>query len=291
MQSYTANLSAMFTLDQLDFTYSQDYYIGYQVGSFVKDYLINQQHISETKLRNYSSIEQYHEAMEKGGKNGGIDAIVDEIPYMNVLLNKYSSKYKILGPRYRTDGFGFVSSLFSLCSVICFRPQAYLQLLIFFFFQAFPKDSRLAVYFSRAILNVTESPDMTRIEQKNFGPGYSSDNLTNSINKKNNLTAYNFGGLFIIIGSAMLFALFCAVPSVGPKFVGMATDYTYKCFSFLPFCGSNLRSSSMVHPGMDSNHSSSEQEVQMSRQDTIGTDPALPHRDHGSGQEDYSVSG
>lgn len=133
MQSYTANLSAMFTVDRLDFTFSQDYYVGYQVGSFVKEFLINRLHISETKLRDYSSIEQYDEAMTKGGKNGGIDAIVDEIPYMNVLLNKYGSKYKILGPRYKTDGLGFVSSLF-LCVLFFVSGRKYIYTAFLSFF-------------------------------------------------------------------------------------------------------------------------------------------------------------
>lgn len=47
----------------------------------------------------------------------------------------------------------------------------------------------------------------------------------------------------------------------------------------------------MVHPGMDSNHSFSEQEVQMSRQDTVGTNPVVPDGDHGSEQENFSVRG
>lgn len=47
--------------------------------------------------------------MSLGNKNGGIDAIFDEIPYMKIFLNKYDSQYKIIGATYRTGGFGFVS--------------------------------------------------------------------------------------------------------------------------------------------------------------------------------------
>lgn len=240
MQSYTANLSAMFTVDQLDFRFSGDYNIGYQEGSFVRDFLVTRLHISESKLKQYSTIQQYHDAMTKGSKNGGIDAIADEIPYMKLLLSRYGSKYKILGERYRTDGFGF----------------------------AFPKDSPLVVHFSRAILAVKEGPNMTRIEEKNFGPGYSSENQLDSINEQNSLTAYNFGGLFIIIGSAMIFALFFSETSVGKKFIVMAIDVSHKCFSSLPFGSHDARTTTTVHAN-DSKDISSEFEVELTEQNNL----------------------
>lgn len=111
MQSYTANLSAILTVDQLKFAFSDNYYIGYQEGSFMKTFLMKQMHISESKLRKYTSAEEFDKAMSLGSKNGGIDAIFDEIPYMKIFLNKYDSKYKMVGPTYRTGGFGFVSFL------------------------------------------------------------------------------------------------------------------------------------------------------------------------------------
>lgn len=109
MQSYTANLSAILTLDQLKFAFSDSYYVGCQEGSFMKEFLIEQLHISASRLRSYTSVDEYHKAMSLGSKNGGIDAIFDEIPYMKLFLNKYDSQYKMVGPTYRTGGFGFVS--------------------------------------------------------------------------------------------------------------------------------------------------------------------------------------
>ncbi|KAI5675417.1 hypothetical protein M9H77_06367 [Catharanthus roseus] len=253
MQSYTANLSAMFTIDQLDFRLSQDYYIGYQVGSYVRDFLINRHHISASKLREYSSIEKYHDAMTKGGKNGGIDAIVDEIPYMKLFLGRYGSEYKMLEQRYRMEGFGF----------------------------AFPKESPLVVPFSRAILDVTADPSMAKIEEKNFGPGYSSGNEFDSIDKQTSLKAYNFGGLFIVIGSALIFAIFC---SLGQKIINLAAVYSLKYCSFLTFGGSALRTNSIVHPAVDSKDLSSEQEVEISEQ-IVENDLAIPDIiNHQSGQ-------
>ncbi|KAL2502317.1 Glutamate receptor 2.8 [Forsythia ovata] len=207
MQSYTANLSAILTVDQLKFAFSEDYYVGYQEGSFMKEFLEKQLHIHESRLKNYSSVEDYHDAMSRGSKRGGIDAIFDEIPYMKIFLKKYDSQYKMVGPTYRTDGFGF----------------------------AFPFGSPLTAYFSRAILAVTQGSNMTSIEQKNFGPGYSSqDPLSSTVSQQtSSLTFYDFGGLFIIVGSVTMFALFCSETSVGRKFTALTAQYSQVFFCFI----------------------------------------------------------
>ncbi|KAL2502157.1 Glutamate receptor 2.7 [Forsythia ovata] len=207
MQSYTANLSAILTVDQLKFAFSEDYYVGYQEGSFMKEFLEKQLHIHESRLKNYSSVEDYHDAMSRGSKRGGIDAIFDEIPYMKIFLKKYDSQYKMVGPTYRTDGFGF----------------------------AFPFGSPLTAYFSRAILAVTQGSNMTSIEQTNFGPGYSSqDPLSSTVSQQtSSLTFYDFGGLFIIVGSVTMFALFCSETSVGRKFTALTAQYSQVFFCFI----------------------------------------------------------
>ncbi|KAL3535329.1 hypothetical protein ACH5RR_003790 [Cinchona calisaya] len=218
MQSYTAKLSAIFTVDQLNFAFSKDYYIGYQHGSFVHDFLINELYLDESKLRSYSTIEEYHDAMSRGGKKGGIDAIYAEIPYMKLLLNTYGSEYRIIGPTHKTDGFGF----------------------------AFPRGSPLVSYFSRAILNVTQGASMNVIEQKNFGPGYPSDQ--DSINQESpSLTFYNFGGPFIIILSATIIALFCSKTSIGQRFTTMVSNCGCRCSNFLNSRDKESRGHSLSH--------------------------------------------
>ncbi|XP_073150661.1 glutamate receptor 2.8-like [Henckelia pumila] len=191
MQSYTANLSAILTVDQLKFAFSDNYYVGCQDGSFMVKFLTDQLHVNESRLKKYASAEAYHDAMSKGSSNGGIDVIFDEVPYMKLFLNKYDSQYKMVGPTYRTGGFGF----------------------------AFPKDSVLTAHFSKAILEITQGTNMTAIEQKNFGPGYSSqDPLASMISQQtSSLTVFEFAGLFIIVGSVTLFALFCSATPIGRK--------------------------------------------------------------------------
>ncbi|CAA0809694.1 glutamate receptor 2.5 [Striga hermonthica] len=206
MQSYTANLSAILTVDQLKFAFSDNYYVGYQEGSFMKRFLTQQLHISESRLRSYGSAEEYHKAMSLGSKKGGIDAVFDEIPYMKILINKYDSLYKMVGPTYVTGGFGF----------------------------AFPLGSPLAAHFSKAILDVTQGPNMTAIEQKNFGPGYSSqDPLSSTISQEtSSLSLYDFAGLFIIVGSVTLLALFCSETAIGRKLTRQTERFIHRCFFF-----------------------------------------------------------
>ncbi|KAI3444120.1 hypothetical protein Pfo_000785 [Paulownia fortunei] len=206
MQSYTANLSAILTVDQLKFAFSDNYFVGFQEGSFMKQFLTEQLHISVSRLRNYSSAEEYHNAMSRGSKNDGIDAIFDEIPYMKLFLNKYDSQYKMVGPTYRTGGFGF----------------------------AFPVGSPLAAHFSKAILDVTQGPNMTAIEQKKFGPGYSSqDPLSSTISQQtSSLTLHDFAGLFLIIGSATILALFCSETAIGRKLTDKTGHVVQSCFFF-----------------------------------------------------------
>lgn len=115
--------------------------------------------------------------------------------------------------------------------------------------------SPLVSYFSRAILNVTQGPIMAAIEKANFGPDYYLDQ--DSINQENSgLTTYNFGGLFIIIGSVALIALFCSLTSVGQKITQRATSYVRWFSTFLTFNGSE----SSVHSN-DANGESSTGEV------------------------------
>lgn len=120
-QSYTASLASMLTVQRLQPSFvdvkeikSKGYYVGYQNGSFVKDLLIKQLNLEESKLKPYNTYEEYREALLNGSENGGVAAIFDEIPYIKLFLTKHCSKYTMVGPTYKTAGFGFVSLFLSL---------------------------------------------------------------------------------------------------------------------------------------------------------------------------------
>lgn len=84
-------------------------FVGYQEGSFVSGFLTDRMNFDSSKFRIYSSLEDYDVALSRGSKGGGVGAVVDELPYIRLFLSKYCHKYTMIGPTYRTSGFGFVS--------------------------------------------------------------------------------------------------------------------------------------------------------------------------------------
>lgn len=115
IQTYTASLTSMLTVQKLQPTITDvnaliknGDFVGYQQGSFVLG-LLKQLKFDESKLIQYKSLEALEESFSKGSANGGVSAVFDEIPYMRLFLGKHCSKYVMVGPTYKTDGFGFVS--------------------------------------------------------------------------------------------------------------------------------------------------------------------------------------
>lgn len=103
-----------------------------------------------------------------------------------------------------------------------------------YFLQAFPKGSPLAAYFSKAILDVTQGPNMTAIEQTNLGPGYSSqDPLSSTISQgTSSLGFHEFAGLFLVVGSVTVFALFCSETPIGQKLAHKTRQFVHSCINF-----------------------------------------------------------
>ncbi|KAF8035516.1 hypothetical protein BT93_C1518 [Corymbia citriodora subsp. variegata] len=193
-QSYTANLASFLTVQRFapKFVDVQDlirnrHYVGYQEGSFMRGFLVRQFNFDETRLISYGSPEEYHEALSKGSENGGVLAIFDELPYIKLFLARYCNRYKIVGPTYKTDGFGF----------------------------AFPLRSPLVSYISRAILNVTQDKaKMDAIEGKYFRSQSSCQNQDAAIFSDSlSLNVYSFGGLFIITSIVSLSSVLIYVGS------------------------------------------------------------------------------
>lgn len=83
-------------------------------------------------------------------------------------------------------------------------------------------------------MDVTQSTEMTALEEKNFGPGYSSqDPLSSTISQgAPSLTLYDFAGLFLIIGSVTIFSLFFSKTPVGQKICATVMHLLSKWFCF-----------------------------------------------------------
>ncbi|KAL6606036.1 hypothetical protein ACP70R_041689 [Stipagrostis hirtigluma subsp. patula] len=177
---YTANLSSMLTakrlrprVTNLDQLVHNGEYIGYQRGAFVYS-VLRKAGARAHRLRAYDSQTEYSEALRNGSENGGVSAIVDEIPYLSYFLSdpQENKKFEMVDRLYKTPGFGFV----------------------------FPRGSPLVHNLSVAILGLTAGNESSLLEQKWFGSAAPSTGDTSPIADSTPLTLRSFSGLFVITG-------------------------------------------------------------------------------------------
>lgn len=130
--SYTASLTSILTVQQLsspikgvESLKEGDDPIGYQVGSFAEYYLSEEIGIAKSRLVALGSPEAYANALKLGpNKKGGVAAIVDELPYVELFLASQCT-FRIVGQEFTKSGWGFVSNFFRLLSFsYSFRKQA-----------------------------------------------------------------------------------------------------------------------------------------------------------------------
>ncbi|KAI5062617.1 hypothetical protein GOP47_0023156 [Adiantum capillus-veneris] len=121
--SYTANLTSILTVQKLipaiqgiTSLQASNVPVGYQTGSYVKDYLISI-NIAKERLVPLSTMAEYEKALKQGPEGGGVAAIVDEVPYMQVFLSQHCD-FTIAGREFTKGGWGFVSVLDSRCSIV-----------------------------------------------------------------------------------------------------------------------------------------------------------------------------
>ncbi|KAL0670754.1 hypothetical protein Bca4012_033458 [Brassica carinata] len=193
-QSYTANLTSFLTVQRLQpsATNVEDLIrngesVGYQHGTFVRDFLRNL-NFSETQLKPFASAEECDDLLSKGTWKGGIAAAFDEVAYLKDIVSHNCSKYAMVEPSFKTVGFepSFKTAGFGF---------------------AFPKNSPMTKDVSIAILNVTQGKEMRRIENKWFNRVTSECPDPNSDLSSNRLSLSSFWGLFLIAGVASFLAL------------------------------------------------------------------------------------
>ncbi|CAL5344546.1 unnamed protein product [Camellia sinensis] len=111
---YIASLTSFLTVQELsspsitgiEDLISSTWPIGYQVGSFAASFLTENFDIHRSRLVLLGSPEEYERALWKGPRNGGVAAIVDELPYIELFLSKQSD-YGIVGHSLTQTGWGF----------------------------------------------------------------------------------------------------------------------------------------------------------------------------------------
>ncbi|XP_022997332.1 glutamate receptor 2.9-like [Cucurbita maxima] len=184
-QSYTASLTSWLTVQQLqpvtdiNQILKNNWIVGYQKGSYVYDTL---KLLGIKKLVPYASTEELHDLFLKGGRNGGIDASIDEIPYMKLLDAGYPGFYTMGNSQYNGGGFGF----------------------------AFRQGSSLVDDISKEVLKVVQSDKINKINEKWFGKNISFQSGSSddgSEASSSSLDLSYFSSLFLITASVSIFAL------------------------------------------------------------------------------------
>lgn len=113
--SYTASLTSILTVQQLtspikgiDSLLAGDEPIGFQVGSFAESYLIHELGVSPSRLKALGSPDEYANALQLGPGKGGVAAIIDELPYVELFLLNHD-RFAVVGFEFTKSGWGFVS--------------------------------------------------------------------------------------------------------------------------------------------------------------------------------------
>ncbi|XP_073279779.1 glutamate receptor 3.4-like isoform X2 [Primulina huaijiensis] len=181
--SYTASLTSILTVRQLssriqgiDSLILSSDPIGVQQGSFAYKYLIDQLNIAESRLRILKK-DDYLGSLQRGPTDGGVAAVVDELPYIQLFLSTTKCEFGIVGQEFTKSGWGFV----------------------------FQRDSPLAVDLSTAVLQLSESGELQRIHDKWLSQAECL-RQTSAVDD-NRLSLKSFWGLFLICGIACFIAL------------------------------------------------------------------------------------
>ncbi|GLJ35310.1 hypothetical protein SUGI_0710270 [Cryptomeria japonica] len=197
--SYTASLASILTVQQLSPTIrdieslrANNASIGHLNGSFVRDYLINELKIDERRLLPLVNPEDYVNSL----RNETIGSVVDETPYINMLMSQHCGEFEIVSRPFYKGGFGFL------------------------FAKGFPVVGEMTSAVLKIIQNKTE---LDKLRRHWFGR-YSSDPCNNdnggiseedTVDDGGKLSPRRFWGLFVISS-----ALYCVIMSahVGQKY-------------------------------------------------------------------------
>ncbi|CAL0332175.1 unnamed protein product [Lupinus luteus] len=182
--SYTASLTSILTVQQLssqiegiDSLTSGIQPIGIQEGSFAKKYLIDELNIAPSRIVTLKNPDAYIDALSRGPNNGGVLAVVDELPYIELFMSNTNCKFRTVGKEFTKSGWGF----------------------------AFQRDSPLAIDLSTAILQLSENGDLQKIHNKWLLKHDCVVEFNNDESYK--LSLSSFWLLFLIIGIACFIAL------------------------------------------------------------------------------------
>ncbi|XP_010547164.1 PREDICTED: glutamate receptor 1.2-like isoform X2 [Tarenaya hassleriana] len=172
--NYTATLTSVMTLQRIRLRSNQNY-IGFLSGSSIAQFVLNKSTFNEStnllKAKGLNTSADYEKALQ----NGTVLYVIDELPYIKVLLGSNSRDLYIVKTETITNGFGFM----------------------------FQKGSSLAQNVSREIAKLRRTEKLKEIERYWFHkqPPLITDEAYDP------LTVHKFRGLFMITGVAFASSL------------------------------------------------------------------------------------
>ncbi|KAM7515398.1 hypothetical protein LguiA_004981 [Lonicera macranthoides] len=111
--SYTASLSSILTAQQLtshiggiDSLKSSTDPIGVPDGPLVYDYLVQELNIPKSRLKIMKN-QDYVKALRQGPRYGGVSVIVDELPYVEMLLSSNNCEFRTVGQAFKKTAWAF----------------------------------------------------------------------------------------------------------------------------------------------------------------------------------------
>ncbi|KAF2538208.1 hypothetical protein F2Q68_00018760 [Brassica cretica] len=168
--SYTATLTSMMTVQQIRFNSNKDH-VGHLSGSLIANMSLTSPKFRSTNTKGLNTSKEYAQAL----LDNTVSFVVDELPYLKVLIGENPEKFLMVKAHCNTIGFGFM----------------------------FQKGDDLVHRVSMEILKLRESDKISEMEKTSFESKlpYTADDTSNP------LTLYMFRGLFMITGVSSALAL------------------------------------------------------------------------------------
>ncbi|VVB15421.1 unnamed protein product [Arabis nemorensis] len=194
--SYTATLTSMMTVQQIRFNANEDY-VGHLSGSLIANVALTSSSLRVMRSKGLNSSEDYAQAL----LNKTVSFVVDEMPYLKVLLGEHPAHFLMVKTQCTTSGFGFVC--IPRHHQYPYFSSSSFDMLTKTMFQMFQKGHELVQNVSREISDLRKMEKLNEMEKRWFEKQlpYTTDDTSNPI------TLYRFRGLFIITGVSFAFAI------------------------------------------------------------------------------------
>ena len=101
--SYTATLTSMMTVQQIRFNSNKDF-VGHLSGSLIAKMALTSPRFRPTNTKGLNTSKDYAQAL----LDNTVSFVVDELPYLKVLLGENPEKFLMVKAHCNTIGFGFV---------------------------------------------------------------------------------------------------------------------------------------------------------------------------------------